>query len=380
MIHYVTPARIGAKTTCLLRLDLDVHDGDLKDSVRIRDAAQTISYLLRKKCRVVVLSHRGRPDAKKASRNARHRKIFSIRPVARALSRVLRRSVLFEPSLDFAQIQKRVDTMKGGQVLLLENLRFFEGEEKNSVSFARQLASLGDVYINDAFATSHRAHASVDAITRFIPSFGGLVLKKELSAFERLKKAKKPLVLIIGGIKVSDKVAMIQRFLSHASCVLLGGGVSNTFFAAHRIPIGKSLYEKDALGLLDPYKASKKILFPFDVVFDKTNAIVDIGEDTITAYSECIKKAGTIVWNGPMGLIEKKPYDKGTLALAHAVAKSHAFSIVGGGETTSFFIAHKLDKKVSHLSSGGGAMLAYCAGEKLPALEALKRSNVKLKK
>ncbi len=262
---------------------------------------------------------------------------------------------------------------------MLENLRFFPGEEKNSRGLAKNLASLGDIYINDDFASSHRKHASLVAITEFLPCFAGPSLMREINALGKvLKKTKKPFVVIVGGIKILDKLQIIQNFIRRANFVLTGGGVANTFLKAKNIDIGNSLFEKlmvkKAGSLINSSLGRKKIILPLDFKKEK-NRNLDIGPKTIKKYAEIIKEARTIIWAGPMGYIEDKRFIKGTKTIIKEIIKSRAFSIIGGGETTSVMPKIKNQKSKVFISAGGGAMLEYLAGKKMPAIEALRKNG-----
>jgi phosphoglycerate kinase len=362
-----------AGKTVLVRLDLNIASYELRSSARFDRSLPTLEWLRDAGCRIVVISHRGRPDARQ-QRAKRAVADTSLRPFVTLLSRRLKTKVFFDDLRTMRATRSLIPTLPPGGVVVMENIRLWPEEEKNDPVFAKRLASLGDVYVNDAFAVSHRAHASVDAITRFLPSFAGLELEKELRVLDAvMKKPRRPLVLILGGAKISDKIGVLKNFWKRVDAVIVGGGVANTFLAAQGMPMGHSVFEPHANRLIAPYLKAKKIYLPDDVVIGK-GAILDIGARAARQCARIIKKAGTIVWNGPMGYIEEKPYDKGTLAVARACGASAAFSVVGGGETTSFLIAHRLDKKMSFLSTGGGAMLDYLAGEKLPGIQALKRT------
>lgn len=364
-----------AGKTVLVRLDLNSAANEMRSSVRLDRSLPTLRFLRAAGCRVVVISHRGRPDARQ-QRAKKAVAASSLKPLAGALSRKLKTKIIFDASFDLRALPARVRAMALGSIVLLENVRLWPEEERNDKAFAKKLAAVGDVYVNDAFAVSHRAHASLDAITRYVPSCAGLELEKEMRALDAvMKKPKRPLALILGGVKISDKVGVLRYFWKKTDAVLTGGGVANTFFAAQGMPMGDSVFENNAEKMVAPFLKSKKTHLPSDVIIGG-RAIFDIGGNTAREYARVIQKAGTVVWNGPMGYIEKKRYQAGTLAVARACANSKAFCVVGGGETTSFFVAHHLDKKVSFLSTGGGAMLAYLAGEKLPGIEALKKSSL----
>lgn len=368
--------------TCLLRVDFNVEDAELrrcqreKSGVPLRISAvlPTIKFLLGKGIRVVILSHRGRPSEVKSLKLKV--KKFSLKSFAGMLSKLLNKQVRFigfETGFKPLEIAKIIDDSKD-RIFLLENLRFLSGEEKNDRNFAKKLASLGDFYVNDAFSVSHRANASVEAITKFLPSFGGLALEKELKNLDNaMKNPKKPLVVVLGGAKISDKIGIIDNFMKKADKFLIGGGIANTFLAARNFPVGHSLYEKDMIPLCRRLLKSDKIFLPIDSAFEK-GRILDIGAKTAEEFAGIISRAKTVIWNGPMGYIEDEKFRKGSEVVLEAILKSGAFSIIGGGETTSIIKSSELRIQNSNVfvSTGGGAMLDYLAGKKLPGLKALK--------
>ena len=374
MIRYLrtAPAATHKHPIVLLRLDLNIAARELRNSVRLSRAVSTLLFLRRKGCRVVIISHRGRPSSQE-QRTKKAAADSSLKPLAGALSRRLGTKVIFDSSFDLSVLPVRVRALPPGGILLLENIRLWPEEEKNNASFARKLAALGDLYVNDAFAVSHRAHASVDAITRYLPSYAGLELEKEICALDAvMKKPKQPLVVVLGGVKISDKIGVLKNFWRRADAILTGGGVANTILAFRGASIGQSVFEPGARGVLAKYLDAKKLCAPVDTV-TTAKGIFDIGPRTAVKYAAILRSAKTIIWNGPMGYIEKKPYQKGTLAVGVACTRARAFSVVGGGETTSFLFEKKLAGKLSFVSTGGGAMLDYLAGEKLPGVQALKR-------
>jgi len=403
-----------AKQTCLLRVDFNIENTDLHGyehgltrlPLRMERVLPTINFLIDRGARVVILSHRGRPktqisaDSQRKSALSQRRSAFTLKPFAKILSKLLKRPVQFIDfnlrKSDFLKLRNKIENSPPGSIFLLENLRFLPGEEKNDKKFAQRLALLGNFYVNDAFSVSHRAHASVVAITQFLPSYVGLALENELKKLNQVMKSpKKPLIIIIGGVKISDKIGVIKNFLKKANCILTGGGVANTFFAAQKLPVGQSLYEETMIPLARQLLKSKKIILPIDSMVGK-GAILDIGPKTIKKYNNIIKSAATIIWNGPMGYIEDKKFRKGTSETAKAIIKSRAFTVIGGGETTAAFQAatrnyadQNTDKRRYNIrvnlrrnqrksalfvSTGGGAMLEYLAGKKLPGIEALKLS------
>ena len=351
--------------TCLLRVDFNVEKGKEKNSLRLKAILPTIKFLIDKKTKIVILSHRGRPVKK-------NRKEFSLKPFARFLSENPAKKINFINNFDFRDIKQKIENSSPLSVFLLENLRFLVGEEKNDAKLAKQLASLGDFYVNDAFSVSHRENASVSAITKFLPSYAGLLLENEIKNLDLVvKNPKRPLIVILGGNKVLDKIGLINNFLNKADYFLLGGGIANTLFAAQGLPVGDSLYEEKMIFVARRILKSKKIILPLDVAIHDRK-ILDIGPKTAKKYGEIIKKAKIVIWNGPLGYFEDKRFAKGSLAVAEAVAKSGTRAIVGGGETAFLMSKVKGQRSNVFLSTGGGAMLEYLAGKGLPAIEALK--------
>jgi len=358
--------------TALVRIDLNIDSSTNEGLFRLKSVLPTLELLIKQNIRVILVSHKGRPDGKVVKK-------LSLKPFAEIFEDALGTQVDFISSLDLDTIKEKLDD-SDAQVILLENIRFLKGEEQNDQALAKQLASLGGLYINDAFAVSHRAHASVASLPKFLPSFAGLGLAKEIKNLTLKKKPAHPFILIVGGAKVSDKLPIVQKFEKVISAVLLGGGAANTVLAAEGIPMGKSLYEKDALALAKHYAFSSIIETPLDFAESK-GQILDIGPKTIKLYSALIKEAGTIVWSGPMGRFEEKGFEKGTKAIWKAVLEKSIRDlsvkiIVGGGETiSSFCLLPKTSCSVPEnifFSTGGGAMLEFLSGKKLPGIEALK--------
>jgi len=299
-----------------------------------------------------------------------------MRPFARALSREAGKKVVFIPDIKTAK--KKIRDAPGGTIFMLENLRFLHGERQNSLALGKKLASLGDEYINNDFATSHRKEASLFAITKFLPSTQGELLENEIKTISRVtKKPKHPYVLIIGGVKIKTKASTIKSLLPHVDTVLLGGGVGNTFMKARGIDIGKSLYEPRMVKKIKKLAKNKKVIIAMDYASEH-GAMLDIGPKTRREYAKIIAKARTIVWAGPMGKFEVKKFRGGTMAVANAVLKNKkAHTIIGGVETV-YSLPIKTDKQNIgniFLSTGGGAMLSFLVGKKLPALEALRKSK-----
>lgn len=316
----------------LVRADFNVplsESGDILDDFRIKKTIPTIEYLIEKGAKVILMSHLGRPDGKIMEE-------FSLRPVAKRLEELLGRNVAFA---------------KDGELVLLENLRFHKEEEENDENFSKELAKLGDIYINDAFSVSHRAHASIVGIAKFLPTGAGLLLEKEIKVLEDLiKNPQKPLVAIIGGKKVEDKSKVIDKISEVADFVLVSGLIK------------KEIDEKNL-----KFKYPDKIIGPVDEI----GGGKDVGPETLKLFREKIMRAKTVFWSGPLGKIEEDEFAKGTEALIKAIIESGAYSVAGGGETMEFVNQLGFGEKFSHLSTGGGAMLEFLSGEKLPGLEVL---------
>jgi phosphoglycerate kinase len=376
MIHFLskTNPSLLHGATALLRLDFNT-----EDDWRMKAVLPTIKFLLKNDCKIVILSHRGRPKSYSLAQlnEGMTDGRFSLRKDAATLSRFLKKKVAFIGRLDFIKIRRTIAEGRSGSVFLLENLRFLAGEERNDPRLAKQLASLGDLYVNDAFAVSHRANASVAAITKFLPNYAGLELEAEMEHLsEVMARPRRPLTLVIGGAKVADKLGVLRFFNKKADWFLLGGGPANTMLAAQGMDVKKSLCDKkgDTAAIREILR-SRKVILPVDYVWKKA-AIVDVGRKTETLFARKIRMAKTILWSGPFGLIDEKPYDRGSRAIARAIAgNGKAISIVGGGETVMFLKRIHLDKKFTFLSTGGGAMLDFLAGKKLPGIEALKNNK-----
>lgn len=366
MIKYISKATIKKLEgqTALVRVDLNTDPQ--KGEFRLNSILPTIDFLINRGIKVLLLSHRGRHNQNPPS----------LKKYSAELQRKLDLPVVFVESFNFPKVRKELKA-NDYKVYLMENLRFKPEEEKNNIKFAEKLAKLGDFYVNDAFAVSHRKNASVEAITKLMPSFGGLLLEKEIKNLKKIiKNPSKPLTIIIGGVKAATKLKVLRRFFKKTDNFLLGGGVANTFMIARGSDIGNSAYDKDSIKAVSEFLECDKILIPKDFI-KKNNTILDIGEETVKEYKKIIKSSGTVIWNGPLGYFEKKEYSKGTLRIAQSIANSNAFSVVGGGETTDFISEHGMDNKFDFVSTGGGAMLEFLAGEKLPGIEALKKSNIK---
>jgi 3-phosphoglycerate kinase len=378
----------------LLRCDFNVPQGadlNIADDSRIRASLPTINYILSKgPKKLILISHLGRPDGKVVSK-------YSLKPAARRLQELLGQKVRMLNDCVGEVTQKEINESEE-TVILLENLRFHPGEEQNEPNFSKALASLGDIYVNDAFGTAHRAHASTEGITRYLTSAAGLLLEKEIAYLGKvLEKPKKPFMVILGGAKVSDKIGVIENLLPKADEIIIGGGMSYTFLKAKGKQIGNSKLEKDKLdtarGILEKAKKQKvKIFLPIDnIITDKIDggsAIktagenipdgwmgVDIGPKTIRAYCLTLKKAKTIVWNGPLGIFEIDAFAQGTKKVAEFISRLKATTIIGGGDTASAIAKFGLENKMAHISTGGGACLEFLEGKTLPGIAALTDKN-----
>ena len=370
----------------LVREDYNVPlmGGRVADDFRIRASLPTLQYLKEHGARTLILSHLGRPDGEV-------KKELSLRPVAEHLSKLVGEEVLFFES--YAKAQKGVSGMKNGQIALYENIRFNPGEEGADEKFTKKLASLGSIYVNDAFGVSHRRHASVYVLPQLLPAYAGLILQKEVATFDRLREgAARPITYIMGGAKVETKIRVVEKLINNIDAVCFGGLLANSILAAKGLSIGKSLYEKDIEKYIDNFELTDNAVhLPVDVVVAKDfegrtpsrvtavgdiredEIILDIGHDTIKLFSDIIKNSKTVFWNGPMGLFEVAQYAKGTYALAEALKETTAEVIIGGGEITRAVYEVGAVDAVSYISTGGGAMLEYLAEGTLPGIEVLEK-------
>ena len=355
-----------------MRVDFNIENE--RETFRLYSSLPTIKFLLARSAKVVLISHRGRP-LKHGLIQTKHRltqKNFSLKIVVPFLEKKLQRKVIFLPDFDFKKIENLIEHSPPRSVFLLENLRFLEGEKNNDLNLGKRLAGLGDFYVNDAFSVSHRKNASVTQLPKYLPACAGLLLENEISNLDRiLKSGDRPLVIILGGAKASDKIGVIENFLPKAEAILLGGVVANTFLKARGLNIGKSAFDAKSLKLAKKLLHSKKIILPVDFV-SQNKSILDIGSLTEGLFEERLKSARTIFWNGPMGFFEQEKFARGSNAIAKFIVSGHAFSVIGGGETTQLIHQLKLEKKIGFLSTGGGAMLEYLSGKKFPGIEALK--------
>ena len=378
----------GKKVFVRVDFNVPMKDGVITNDTRVRATLPTLNYLLEQGAAVILGSHLGRPKGQRVPE-------FSLAPVAVRLGELLGREVKLAPDCVGEEVSKMASELKSGEVLLLENLRYHKEEEKNDPEFAKALASLADVAVNDAFGVSHRAHASVEGITKFIPAVAGYLMEKEIKFVgQAVADPVRPFVAIIGGAKVSDKIGVIDNLLTKVDTLIIGGGMANTFVAAQGYSVGKSLLEEDKLDLARQLIAKAKetgvnLLLPTDMVVadrfapdaeHKNVAIdeipadwmaLDIGADTAKAYAAALEDAKTVVWNGPMGVFEMDAFAHGTTAVAKAVAASDATSVVGGGDSISALQKTGLSDQITHISTGGGASLEFLEGKVLPGIAAL---------
>jgi len=377
--------------TVLVRVDYNVpldNEGHVADATRIVATLPTINYLREHGAKTVLMAHFGRPSGKADPK-------YSLKPVAAELSKHLGIDVPLAPDSVGPDVERLVKSLQPGQVLLLENVRFHAEEEKNDPAFSKQLASLGDLYVNDAFGAAHRAHASTAGIAKYLPSAAGFLMHKELEVLGGiLENPKRPFVAIVGGAKVSSKLGVLESMLQRVDKLLIGGGMANTFLKARGLEVGKSLLETDLVETAaDLDRRAKErgveLLLPDDVVVtDKVaegssgqivdasavpadRAIVDIGPKARAAYAKALEGAGTVLWNGPMGVFEIPAFAEGTKAVAQALAKSDATTVIGGGESVAAVEQLGLADKMTHISTGGGASLELLEGRELPGVAAL---------
>jgi 3-phosphoglycerate kinase len=373
----------------LVRCDFNVsfdEKGKILDDFRIKKTLPTIDYLLKNQAKVILISHLGRPKGRDLK--------FSLKAIASELEKLLKKKIKFLEDCLGEKVEKEIEKMKEGEIILLENLRFYKQEEENNLNFAENLAKLADIYLNEAFSVCHRNHASVVSIPKFLPSGMGFLLKKEIEALEKvLKEPLRPLVVIIGGAKIETKIKVIEKFLEKADHLLLGGEIANSILRVKGISIGKPWPEEKVVKKIEKLNLTNpKLHLPVDVIASpdkigkvyirqaapgevrKKELILDIGPETINIFSKIIKEAKMIFWNGPLGLFEENLFERGTREICQEICQNQsAFKIAGGGETIFAIKKYNFLEKFDHLSTGGGAMLDFLSGEELPGLKALSR-------
>ncbi|MBU0636695.1 MAG: phosphoglycerate kinase [Patescibacteria group bacterium] len=383
--------------TVFLRVDFNVplEDGLIKDDYKIIATLPTIKFLLQHKCSLIIATHLTQPLDNKFTLSTTlvmgDEKKASVRPIAERLSKLLDKKVNFINDCCGKLVIEAVAKLKPGEILFLENLRFQNKEQENNEKFAKQLADLADIYVNDAFAVCHRYHASVSAIKKYLPAYAGLLLEKEITNLNKIIKPTKPLISIIGGVKIKTKIVLIKKLLKKSYYLLIGGALANNFIAAHGFEVGCSITDQASIKIATELKNNKKIIIPTDVIvsnkknngkvvvknidqINKKDIILDIGPKTIKLYANFIKLAKTLIWNGPMGYFENEHFKQGTLAIAKLVASQSTgktFGVVGGGETLEALKMTKMINNVDWVSTGGGAMLTYLSGVKMPGLKGI---------
>lgn len=385
-INTISRLKKIANQVFLVRVDFNVplEKGKIKDDYKIVSGSETIKYLSSQGAKVIVVTHLGEPGGKFTPS-------LSAAPLAVRLAKVLGKKVKFVSAVIGPKVEAAVSALKSGEIIFLENVRFESGELKNDKAFAKQLAALANIYVNDAFAVCHREQSSVAAVKNYLPAYAGLLLEQELKALNKIIKPKKPLVVMMGGAKIETKAALISKLYPRASQILLGGGLANNFFKFNKLEIGKSLYDADSLPvikkLLAGRRKDKKIILPIDVVVKdkkgkifskdiktvvKTDTIFDIGPESVSLFAAYIKQANTIIWNGPMGKFEEPAFKNGTISLARMIAarsKGRAYGVCGGGETVESLKLSGMMEYVDWVSTAGGAMLSYLGGAKMPGLK-----------
>jgi len=362
-------------------------NGSIADDARIRAVVPTLQHLAQRGARVIVMSHLGRPKDREPE--------LSLRPVGAHLARLVERQVQFAEDCVGEPAESAARKLADGQILLLENVRFHKEDEANDPQFARELASLGELFVNDAFAASHRAHASVVGVANYLPAFAGELMQAELEALRRaLDQPRRPMIAVVGGAKVSTKVGVLRNLLEKVDALLVGGAMANTFFKARGWPTGAGLVEDTALDEANAVaeKAGDKLVLPIDLVCARrmeagqplrimaADAVepgwmaLDIGNQSVAVFSDRLRGAGTVIWNGPVGVTEIPDFSDGTKALGEAIAECGGYTLVGGGDTVAAIDSLGLAGRFSHVSTGGGATLEYLEGKKLPGIAILKEA------
>ena len=378
----------GKRVLCRVDFNVPIADGQVSDDSRIVAALKTVQHILQQGGKLILASHLGRPKGKVDAK-------YTLAPVARRLGELLGREVPLAPDCIGPEVQKMVDALKNGDVLLLENVRFHAEEELNDPAFSRELAKLADAYVNDAFGTAHRAHASTEGVAHLLnPAVAGFLMEDEIRYLgQALTEPARPFVAILGGAKAKDKIPVIHNLIKKVDTLLIGGGMAYTFLKAEGLEVGRSLVQEDQIELARDLLAESRaqnvtVLLPEDHLtgsdpesseahayensaFPQDEMGLDIGPKTVQRYAEVIAKAKTVVWNGPMGVFENATFAKGTFAIAKALADSGAVTIIGGGDSMAAVKRSGLEDRMTHISTGGGASLEFLEGKKLPGIQAL---------
>lgn len=374
----------------LIRVDFNVpiENGKVTDVIRIQKTLPTIELLINKGAKVIVVSHLGRPDGVANPK-------YSMKPVLEVFSNLIKKPVQFSETVIGEQAEKMANSLQSGEILLLENVRYHAEEEKNDPEFSKSLAKLAEIYVNDAFGTAHRAHSSTEGVAKLLPAFAGLLMYKEIEILGGiLTRPDKPFVAIIGGAKVSSKLKILNNLVNKVDALLIGGGMAYTFLDSRAIPVGTSIVEKEfnsqAFNIIDRAGVNGiNLQLPIDHIIadafdanaktktvDKTGILdgwmgMDIGPKTISTYEKIILEAGTVFWNGPMGVFEMDKFSNGTLQIAKAMAKTKARTVIGGGDSLAAVTKAGVEDKITHISTGGGASLEFIEGRTLPGVAAL---------
>jgi len=367
-----------------------IKDKKISDDFRIISSLPTIKYLLKQNCKIVLICHLGRPEGKVVED-------LRVDPIAQRLEELLKRKIIKTDDCIGSEVEKIISEMKSRDIVLLENIRFYKEEEENNPEFARKLAKLGEIFVMDGFGVAHRDHASTNGISKYLRSCAGLLLEKEINGLNKVLKNKKwPFFLLLGGVKISDKMGVINNLFHKVTTILMSGGIASTIQKAQGFEVGESIIEEGQEDYIkDLFEKAEKedleILLPVDVIvgweekgqlntkivsltkIQKNQAIYDIGPETAENFAELIEKAGMIVWCGPFGKFEQRIFSGGTKRIAEAVARCKGYTVVGGGDTLAALKEFGLTNKINLVSTGGGAMLKYLAGEKLPGIETLKK-------
>ena len=378
----------GKRVLCRVDFNVPIADGQVSDDSRIVAALKTVQHILQQGGKLILASHLGRPKGKVDAK-------YTLAPVARRLGELLGREVPLAPDCIGPEVQKMVDALKNGDVLLLENVRFHPEEELNDPAFSRELAKLADAYVNDAFGTAHRAHASTEGVAHLLnPAVAGFLMEDEIRYLgQALTEPARPFVAILGGAKAKDKIPVIHNLIKKVDTLLIGGGMAYTFLKAEGLEVGRSLVQEDQIELARDLLAESRaqnvtVLLPEDHLtgsdpenseahvyensaFPQDEMGLDIGPKTVQRYAEVIAKAKTVVWNGPMGVFENATFAQGTFAIAKALADSGAVTIIGGGDSMAAVKRSGLEDRMTHISTGGGASLEFLEGKKLPGIQAL---------